>query len=59
MRNLTFAWFQDVRIASYSHNDNCLFILDVEEVHGEERLHSKMETEKGEIENREKGEDND
>ena len=46
-------------MALYSHNDNCLFILDVEEMNGEERLHSKMETEKGEIENREKGEDND
>ena len=46
-------------MAGNSHNDNCLFILDVEEVHGEERIHSKMETEKGEIEDGEKGEDND
>ena len=46
-------------MALHSHYDNCLFILDVEEVYGEERLHSKMETEKGEIENREKGKDDD
>ena len=46
-------------MALYSHNDNCLFVLNVEKVHGEERLHSKMETEKGEIENREKGKDDD
>ena len=46
-------------MALYSHHGNCLFILDVKEVLGEERIHSKMETEKGEIEDGEKGEDND
>ena len=45
-------------MAGNSHNDNCLFMLDVEEVFGEERINSQMETEKGEIKDGEKGEDN-
>ena len=43
-------------MAGNSHNDNCLFMLDVEEVFGEERIHNQMETEKGETKDREKGE---